>query len=158
MDSCLCTWNWKNYTSKSLKTKSGLADNTQGEVKLSQITASNSATEITASTVSTMITIGAGVAEPPTTQNPPTTNPPTTTIPINTAPTNVVPNNNTSITNRVVENKTVNNTSNEVENISNNDNIPYTGSESSALSKIIIGVILIALIAYIKIERMKDVK
>lgn len=143
----------------SLKTKAGLAAGTQGQVKLDNITASNSGDDISSAAVSTTITIGSGTA------NPPTTTP--TPIPItnnvnNVTPLNVTPNNNTNrntnnSSNRATNNSLSNLTNNQVENKADND-IPYTGTESGSVAKIIIGVILIALIVYIKIERMKDIK
>ena len=85
-----------------------------------------------------------------------------TIIPINNntvTPTNsVLPiMNNTSNTSPVV-----NNTENEIQVINeteSNSDMPYTGSDSNALIRIIIGVICISLVMYIKIERMnKEIK
>jgi hypothetical protein len=148
----------------TLKTKSGLAEGTQGEVKLSNILASNSATEISCQAVSTTITIG---EEASSTGN-------VTNI-ISTNTTNNTSNGINVITpvNNTIKNNTSNNTANNVANSANNtsnsviigstntvedDDMPYTGSESSALSRIIIGVVLISLVSYIKIERMKEIK
>jgi hypothetical protein len=151
----------------SLKTKSGLSDNTQGEVKLSQIIASNSVDEISANSVSTTITISSAstntIIEIPT-NNTVNTVPTNNTVENNVI--NITPTNNTNTintTNNTNETNNVNITNNAntnnaiVDNTVEND-MPYTGSESSSLSKIIIGIILLAMVAYIKIERMKDIK
>ena len=140
----------------SLKTKSGLVDGTQGEVKLSTIIVSNSSDEIMASPVSTNITIGTSTTIEPVITNP--TNTSATPVPINTTITpspkpvnNVVePANNT-----VVIGPTTNTQQNQVKVVNeSNADIPYTGTDSNALAKIIIGVIFIGLVIYIKIERM----
>jgi hypothetical protein len=148
----------------SLKTKGGLSDNTQGEVKLSQIIASNSVDEISANSVSTTITIASASSSiniipvdntVNTTNNTVEITPENNTVsitPINTTNNTNNTNNATNITNNI---NTTNNITND-NTVSNN--MPYTGSESSSLSKIIIGIILIAMVAYIKIERMKDIK
>lgn len=151
----------------SLKTKAGLTDGTQGEVKLSTIIVSNSSDEIMASPVSTNITIGSTTSgEPivtaPTNQATPisinaTVTPAPTPVPVNNtaAPVNnttVIPVNNTTTTNTQVQNQI------QVVNESGED-MPYTGTDSNALARIIIGVIFIGLVIYIKIERMnKDIR
>jgi hypothetical protein len=151
----------------TLKTKSGLAEGTQGEVKLSNILASNSATEISCQAVSTTITIGQAAAASGNVSNiisNSTNNNTSNGISVITPSNNIVANstaNNTA--NNVAENVTNNNTSNNVviggtTNTVEDNDMPYTGSESGALSRIIIGIVLISLVSYIKIERMKDVK
>ena len=153
----------------SLKLKSDLANGTQGDVKLSQIVASNGTDEISASIISTTITVGdasvidipgeGGTQDPPviTPENKvtntitPTTNTITPTTNTITPPTNTIkPANNTT-------NTQTNNTANAIANETTGTDIPYTGSDSNALSKIIIGVIFIALAIYIKIEKMKEI-
>ena len=142
----------------SLKTKAGLADGTQGQVKLDNITASNTGDDISSAAVSTTITIGSGTVNPPTTIQKPNTNNVNNTTPL-IINANVTPNNNTNRNTNNSTNSVANNTvaNNQVENKADND-MPYTGTDSSSIAKIIIGVILIALIVYIKIERMKDIK
>ena len=144
----------------SLKTKSGLADGTQGEIKLSTIIVNNSIDEFMASPVSTSITIGSQ-----TTSDPVLTIPQNNVAPINittnsSATPSPIPVNNT-VTQPVNNSVIVNNpTSNgiQVVNESKSD-IPYTGTDSNALARIIIGFIVIGLVLYIKIERMnKDIK
>ena len=156
----------------SLKTKSGLTDGTQGEVKLSTIIVSNSSDEIMASPVSTNITIGSNTASDPVLPTP-TNNAQPLTLNATVTPTPQIPANNTTtiqpnvnnttlvapttntsnnVTNNVV-NSTPPNNQIQVVNESQND-MPYTGSEGDALVRIIIGVICIALVIYIKIERM----
>ena len=167
----------------SLKTKADLQDGVQGEVKLSTIIVSNSSDEITASPVSTSITIGsenAGSDSTGATQ-------------INVTPSNVVANNTVDVipqitvanntvnttantttnvalntsnvssnnTSNVVAINTTNNTTNQtvVANTESNNDMPYTGTDSSALARIIIGFVFIGLSMYIKIERMnKDIR
>lgn len=140
----------------SLKTKTDLEDGVQGEVKLSTIIVSNSVDEIMASPVSTSITIGDPEAGDPVETNPNNTvtiKPPTTNI----VPQNIAkPENNTTII--PIENNTTQNNTIEVVNESDSD-MPYTGTDSNALAKIIVGVIFIGLVLYIKIERMnRDIK
>ena len=144
----------------SLKTKSSLTDGTQGEVKLSTIIVSNSSDEIGASPVSTSITIGS-TSSPDPVITPPTNTANITPIPINATPaTNNVPaNNNVTIVSPFITNNTTNTT-----NTTNTQNqagsgIPYTGSDSGALAKIIIGVVFIGLVIYMKIQRIdKDIR
>lgn len=151
-----------------LKTKSGLADGTQGEVKLSTIIVSNSSDEIMASPVSTNITIGTETAIDPVNPNPVANVTPIEVNPGNVVPTpvpvvnNAAPANNSTvigpITNSVPTNNSVSTNRIQVANESGSD-IPYTGTDSNGLAKIIIGVIFISLVIYIKIERMdKEIK
>ena len=145
----------------SLKTKAGLTDGTQGEVKLSTIIVSNSTDEIMASPVSTSITIGSATqVDPVQTQNQ-TITPIPANVQIQPAnltpvPTNntVAPANNTVPTPTPANNTTIP-TQNQIRvaNESGKD-MPYAGTESEDLAKIIIGVILIGLVLYIKIQRM----
>lgn len=140
-----------------LKTKSGLADGTQGEVKLSTIKVSNSSDEITASPVSTNITIGTESTQVPV-ENVVTPIPitPENIVTPTPAVNNTLPVNNTSVVNKVANNVTTNKV--QVVNKSNND-MPYTGTDSNSLAKIIIGIICLSLVIYLKIERMdKDIK
>ncbi|MBR2289968.1 MAG: hypothetical protein IJ867_05085 [Clostridia bacterium] len=156
----------------TLKTKAGLADGTQGEIKLSTIIISDGTDEIMASPISTSITIGSGTVEPDVNPNGNTT---ATPIPIetNTTPTpatNILPTTNATptpaennTTNEANNNATVllptNNTNTQNQNgirVANEaeSDIPYTGTDSNALARIIIGVIFIGLVLYIKIQRM----
>lgn len=146
----------------SLKTKAGVADGTQGEVSITNIIASDSISEYNTSDVSTGITVtnttsGIGGSENEVQNSAP--------IPLNfavaTPTTNEVENETENeVVNNTVNNTAVNNTSNRIEVVNEVDSdIPYTGSESGALIRIIIGVIFIALVMYIKIERMnKDIR
>ena len=156
----------------SLKTKSGLQDGKQGEVKLSQIVASNSVDEITAKNVSTTITIGQAGATP---LNPTPTTPVNNAAPSSNSIT-IQPTSNTIITPTNTETNTtptplpapVNTNTNTNTNMAptntrvidnrSSEDMPYTGSmESGAISRIIIGVIFISLAIFIKIERMNDI-
>ena len=152
----------------SLKTKSDVSVGTQGAVKLSTIIVSNSIDEITTpKDVSTSITISSGDSGSSEVIPPVVTN--STPTPLNITPTNntqqptdITPTNSIVPINNVTDNE-VNNVENQQTNIqvvneSEND-MPYTGTDSNALARIIIGVIFIALVMYIKIERMnKDIK
>ncbi|MBR1540120.1 MAG: hypothetical protein IJ629_02955 [Clostridia bacterium] len=151
----------------SLKTKAGLADGTQGEVKLSTIIVSNSSDEIMSSPVSTMVTIGTETAADPVQTNPNANVTPIQVEPGNIVPTPIPVNNTTPVNNTLivpVNNTTpVNNTvpqNNAIRVVNESgDDMPYTGTDSNALARIIIGVIFISLVIYIKIERMnKDIK
>ena len=141
----------------SLKTKSGLSDGTQGEIKLSTIIVSNSSDEIGTSPVSTSITIGSGTSPDPVIITPTTNTVPTNTTP---QPVNIVPPVNNTPVNQPTNNSTVifpiNNTANVQTPVANSadSDMPYTGTDSGALARIIIGVIFIALVIYIKIQRM----
>ena len=152
-----------------LKTKAGLADGTQGEVKLSTIIVSNSSDEIMASPVSTNITIGTETAIDSVNPNPNTNATPIQVNPgnaVNPVPVvnNATPANNATVigpvtnTTNAVQNNTPANNRVQVVNESGKD-MPYTGTDSNALAKIIIGVICISLVIYLKIERIdKDIK
>lgn len=154
----------------TLKTKSGIAENTKGAISLSNINASNSATEITASNISTTITVGTPTTELPTI-NDENTNNANTNSGSGSGTINITPNTNVNTNNANTNNSnTTNNNSTNNNSINNNaisnynstnnqsdEDMPYTGTESSELIKIIIGVILIALVAFIKIERLKDI-
>lgn len=149
----------------TLKTKSDVAEGTQGEVKLSTIIVSNSVDETGTPPVSTMITIGSGttggdgIVEPDDNANT-NTNTNSTLIPplsINTT-NNIVPTNNSSV---IPLNTNTGNTQNQSPMVANESDtdMPYTGTESNALARIIIGVIFIGLVMYIKLERMnRDIK
>ena len=146
----------------SLKTKSGLTDGTQGEIKLSTIIVSNSTDEIGTSPVSTSITIGNSTAPDPVVITPSNTVPNNgiSPIPVNTVPT---PSNNTANTSNntsIIIGPSINttNTPAPVVNEAGND-MPYTGTDSGSLARIIIGVIFIALVIYLKIQRMdRDIR
>ena len=165
----------------TLKTKEGLADGTQGEVKLSTIVVSNSVDEITTSTKSTNITIGnedSPVVSLPDSNNtikignsvsinPQSNSTNNLTVPTNNAitPINsiITPTNNTTPANNTVnEIPLINDSENQIQVINETESdsdIPYTGTDGDALIRIIIGVIFISLVIYIKIERMnKDIK
>ena len=141
----------------SLKVKSGVADGTQGEVKLSTIIVSNSSDQIMATPVSTMITVGNGTSSDVVQPAPSNT----LIIPLNTTPTPV--NNTANVTNTAPTNTQiipVNNTQNNVQVTNESDSdMPYTGNESNALARIIVGVVFIGLVMYIKIVSIdKDIR
>ena len=153
----------------SLKTKADLTDGTQGEVKLSTIIVSDGGDEFMTSPVSTSITIGTASTVDPVDPNPSNTVNP---ISLNVTTVNqanaITPANNTAVItpinglNTITTNTTNTNTA-PIANSSNRNGIkianesgtvPYTGTDSNGLAKIIIGVIFIGLVLYIKIQRM----
>lgn len=142
----------------TLKTKSGVEEGKTGTVSLSNIIATNSDDKIDATKVSTTITIGSQQ----TTITPPTSNN-SSNINNNSSTIQITPNNNSSkqnesnnttnnVTNNVVSNYTSNNSSN------SDQNMPYTGTEGNSIVKIIIGIVLIAIVIYIKIEKLKEIR
>ena len=144
----------------TLKTKSGVEEGKTGTVSLSNIIATNSDDKIDATKVSTTITIGSQQ----TTITPPTSN---NSSNINNNTIQITPNNNTSkqnesnnTTNNVTNNATNNVVSNYTSNNSSNSNqdMPYTGTEGNSIVKIIIGIVLIAIVIYIKIEKLKEIR
>ncbi len=146
----------------SLKTKEGLEDGTQGKVTLTTIIVSDGLNQINATNISATIMVGSessggSVGQPQTNSLIPLNTTPL--IPENTAPTN----NSTPVNNSTLLLPTTNNTSNTTNEIpvvnEADSDIPYTGSESGALARIIVGVIFISLVIYIKMERInKDMK
>lgn len=133
----------------TLKTKEGISSGTEGTVSLTGIAVQNSEDTITGSNVSTTITVG-------TEQSKNTTN--NTNVLVITPTTNTENNtNNENSTNSTNTENSSNNSS--TYNISNNTDgdIPYTGLSSDAYVKIILGVILIALVIYIKIRKMDEI-
>lgn len=150
----------------SLKTKKDLSVGKTGDVKLSTIFVSNSSEEIMAKPVSTTITIGSGSSGN-------VISPIVITDTNTTVDSTVVLNNieNTNTTNQNIINTNISNT-NSLQNMSINsvkdnkkivneskNDIPYTGTENDAIARIIIGLIVICLVIYIKIEQInKDIK
>lgn len=146
----------------TLKTKEGVAEGTEGTVSLTRILVTDSEDQISGSDVSTTITVG---TETQSGGN--TTNTPSNVIQIAPSTNNANPENtgNTGNTgNNANTNNSSNNTSNSVYNIGSNNNstgdkdIPYTGVSGDAFIKIILGVIFIALVIYIKIRKMDELK
>lgn len=137
----------------TFKTKTGISGKT-GEIKFNNIVSSNSETTISASDVSTKITIGDDVSN---TGN-------TTNSSGNSASIVAKPNNSTENTNN-----TTNNTANNKANYSNEpissyvnesteEDIPYTGVEDTIMY-IIGAIIVVAIVFYIKFEKInKEIK
>lgn len=142
----------------TLKVKSDVADGTKGSVELSNVRASTPDDEIGGSNVSTTITVGN--ANSSSGDNQPENiigNSVSNIIVIdgnlaNRTENKVVTPSNNQVQNDTVVNDTVNNV---VDN--QTEDIPYTGSESTALIQIIIGIIIIALLIYRKIYSLEDV-
>ena len=141
----------------TLKVKSDVEDGTKGTVSLTNIIAANPDTEISASDVSTTITVGEERGEP---ANP-------GTIIVNKVNNNTVNNgavivpttnnvvNKPNTVNNIINNNTTNNTTNGIQQ--SEDDIPYTGTETDAFMKIIVGIIIIALLLYRKIYMLGDI-
>lgn len=130
----------------TFKTKSGV-NGKSGSIKLSNIIASNSESEISAADISTTITVGTA----PVAGN---TNTPKNPITIN-ANTNVV--NKPSVISPNVNTKNTNTNVVPVGNTTPEEDIPYTGAEDVAMRAIFV-VLVVAAISYFKYESMKDVK
>ena len=131
----------------TLKTKEGVQEGTEGTVSLTGIEVSNSESQISGDNVSTTIKVGTETAEENTTNDAP--------IVINP-----ITNQNTTENETNTSNTETNSTYN-VSNINTNtpsDDMPYTGPAGDAFIKIILGVVLVALVIYIKIRKMDDVK
>ena len=140
----------------TLKVKSDAVEGKKGTISLTNILAASPEAEIGGSNVSTTITVGnestSSTEEPNTNSN---------SIENNTANEvqNVITPIQNNTTNNVTNNSlvgTTNNVNNVVENQVDGD-MPYTGSESTAIIQIIIGVIIIALLLYRKIYSLEDV-
>lgn len=146
----------------TLKTKEGIEEGTEGTVSLTGIVASNSEDNIDGTTVSTTITVGTEAASEGN-----TTETPSNIIQIEPS-TNNVEENSTDVNNANTDNTdnssntNTNNSSvyniNTNTNTSNDDDIPYTGVSGDGFIKIILGVIFIALVIYIKIRKMDELK
>lgn len=149
----------------TFKTKTGVSGKT-GSISYSNVVASNSESDISATDISTQITIGtASEGTENTTGN-------ITVISANTANTNVSSNNTTTNTNTIVSsvntiNTTTNNTSNNtitntntvsgyvntMTNTTAEEDMPDTGVDDTVLGLIFI-VIAVAIIFYVKIEKL----
>lgn len=134
----------------TLKVKPNLAEGTKGTVTLTKISVSNSETNINGNDVSTTITVGKNT---------------TIQIPDNNTANNGSGTNKVILTNNNVTNNTPaprnENTNQEVPNNNTNTSekkLPYTGPEGNAMIEIILGVVLISLFIYIKIEKMNEDK
>ena len=153
----------------TLKTKSDISGKT-GNVSFSNISASNSETSISATDISTSITVGTSSSNNETSNS--TSNitvinavPSSNTTVINSI--NTI-NSNTSTNNTVnsIVSNTTNNTSNNtvssyvntLTNTTSNEDMPETGVNDTIL-KLMFAVIAIAIVFYIKIEKLnKDMK
>lgn len=147
----------------SLKVKSGVANGTKGSVSLSNVAASTPDDEIGASNVSTTITVGGtgSTTEPDEPSSNIVSNQVSNIIIIGNQTTNQVANQTTNqVANQSYSNSTTNGVipgiTNQIDNQTGED-IPYTGSESTAIVQIIVGIIIIALLLYRKIYSLEDV-
>lgn len=151
----------------TLKTKSGIAGKS-GKIEFTQIMAGNSDTEIKAQDISTEITVG-NVSDDGSNNNnsisvqPISNNTTRNTNNSNKSTNNAVISNNTGNTNSVRNTNVVNNTENTASNtgVVNNatpDQINYAGAEDTIIY-IIAAVIIIAIVFYIKFEKInKEMK
>lgn len=142
----------------TLKTKTGVSGK-EGLIQFINIMASNSEGDISATDISTTIVVGTTGGNTANTSNPP-------------ASSNAIP---IQPTNRTNNTSNIGNTSHNTSNVANNtsrpidsyvngttnaidDDIPYTGVEDH-LVFLIVGIVLLAIIFYIKIERLnKEMK
>lgn len=146
----------------TLKTKSGVTGKT-GTIKLTEVVAADPTNKIEAQDVSTSIAVGTVANNTANTTNNGTNN----NVPVINANVNSATNTNTNNT----TNNTSNNTANKVNNVANNtaknnvvnnatsdDEIPYTGTEDTIIKAIFV-VMAVALIFYIKFEKInKEMK
>lgn len=143
----------------TLKTKEGVSGKT-GNIKLTEVKAADPSNDIEASDVSTSIVVGTNSGN---TTN--TTTPPKIEANVNKATNNTSNNTVNKVSNNSIKNNTTNkvtnnvpNTVNKVKNTVTDDDIPYTGVEDTVIKAIFV-VIAVALIFYIKFERInKEMK
>lgn len=147
----------------TLKVKSDVAEGTKGTVSLTNILSANPDDEISTSNVETTIIVGDESSSEPS-PNTNSINPGTVVVnKIENKIENKVENNirnnianNSSVITPI--NNSVNSTNNSVNQIQQaEDDIPYTGTETEAFVKIIVGVIIIALLIYRKIYMLEDI-
>jgi hypothetical protein len=144
----------------TFKTKSDVSGQS-GAISFSNIVASNSESDISASDISTTITVGTNTV-PSTNTNTNTSGntqviTPTVINPTNSLANAANTNTETSNTSPIVNGSVNNNTNNTKTNSVSSDEMPYTGVEDVALRAIFV-VLVIAAISYFKYESMKDVK
>lgn len=144
------------------KSETDLKKKTSGIIKLSQVVASNSQDDITASDISTTITISTATANETT----------------NTATNSLVLKTNTTTKNTTIKNTTTNTVKNTVKNTTENavgaavnttknttvyntvgeEDIPYTGVEDTIVYVLFVAIAM-ALVFYIKFEKInKDIR
>ena len=136
----------------TLTTKADLEDGVTGDVTLSNIQASNSEDDIDSASATATIEIGT------------TTTISVTTNSSNTTDTNTSTNNSTSLTitanttSNTTNSSTYNTTTTNSSDSDDDSDIPYTGTASDALIKIIIGIALVGVVLFVKIKKMEDIK
>ena len=144
----------------TLKVKSDVSDGTKGSIELSNVRASTPDDEIGGSNVSTTITVGnTGTSSEEQPNNPPenpTENSVSNIIVIGGNTANQTKNEVVTPSNNQIQNGIVGTTDNNTVNTPTED-MPYTGSETTALIQIIMGIIIIALLIYRKIYSLEDV-
>lgn len=139
----------------TFKTKAGVSGKT-GSITYSNISASNSESEIKATDIATSITVGSESEATNTNTNTNVINI-TALTSNNTNNNNAVNNASNNIVNNAVVSSSVNNVSNYV-NTTVEDDMPYTGVDDTIVGMIFV-VIAIAIVFYIKIEKLnKDIK
>lgn len=141
----------------TLRVKSDAEEGAEGTVTLSNVVVTNNDEDITGSNVSTTITVGEESSSGNTANNV------TGNTVINITANTVTNNSENANTNNATTNTNViTNNGASSYNISTNtsdDDMPYTGSDSGAIAKIILGVVFISLVIYIKFKRIdEDVK
>ena len=146
----------------TLITKSDLDDGTTGTVSLSNIQASNSEDDIDSTTATATIEIGTKTTISVSTNTTNSTNTTDTNTSTNSVSITANTTNTTNTTNSTTINTTTNsstyNTITNTSDSSDSSDIPYTGTFSYALIKIIIGIALIGVVLFVKIKKMEDIK
>ena len=142
----------------AFKTKSDVSGK-KGAISYSNIVASNSESDISATDISTSITVGdTSSSENTTNTNSITISPTINTVTNNTTNTNTNTENNTTNNTSAVVNNTVSTYNNTVTNTNSDSDIPKTGVNDTVL-KLIFVAVAVALGFYIKIEKLnKDMK
>lgn len=155
------TWvkNDEEVAQITLKTKKGTSGKS-GEITCTSIEAANSESQISASDISTMITVGTPSSSDGTGNTSTNTNTPQQ-IPTNTSRNNTTnnTNRNTNVANNTNTNRNTNNAQSSYVNTNVNttseDDIPYTGTSDNIMRAIFV-VLVIAGISYFKYESIKE--
>lgn len=139
----------------AFKTKSGVSGKS-GTISYSNIVASNSESDISATDISTSITVGTASNSENTVQNIAQGN--TAVAPIINATTNSNNRNNVVNNTNVATNNTTNNTVSQYVNTTSETDMPKTGVDDTLLALVFVAI-AVAMIFYVKIEKLnKDMK
>lgn len=139
----------------AFKTKSGVSGKS-GTISYSNIVASNSESDISATDISTSITVGTASSSENTVQNISQGN--TVVAPVINASTNSNNRNNVVNNTNVATNNTVNNAVSQYVNTTSETDMPKTGVDDTLLALVFVAI-AVAIVFYVKIEKLnKDMK